>query len=92
MADHVLSKTPYRLEAIPEDQRIDMNRVMHLLREKGVDAALLDNVETILDHLFQGLDETHEHVIVIMSNGGFDGIYGKILQRAEEYFSKITAV
>ncbi|TAL30352.1 MAG: UDP-N-acetylmuramate:L-alanyl-gamma-D-glutamyl-meso-diaminopimelate ligase [Spirochaetes bacterium] len=85
-ADTVLVKSPFRLEGIPEKERIDIGRVVASLRACGTDAAEFGSVEDILDSLFKAMDGAREHVVVIMSNGGFDGIYAKLVARAQARF------
>jgi UDP-N-acetylmuramate: L-alanyl-gamma-D-glutamyl-meso-diaminopimelate ligase len=81
-ADHVVLKSPYRPEGIPEDDRIDIRRVSEAIRASGTDSAVMENVDDIVEMVFGKLDASSENVIVIMSNGGFDGIYAKMIARA----------
>ncbi len=95
-ADAILIKTPYRLEGIPEDDRIDIPRVAEELRSRGKNAEVMDNVDDIVEAVFGDMDASaapaargqapaargQVNVIVIMSNGGFDGIYAKMISRA----------
>ncbi len=77
-ADRVLIKRPFRLEVIREEERIDIDRVIADMRSHGMDASLHDEVATMVDSVTSEIDDSRENVIIIMSNGGFDGIYGKI--------------
>lgn len=81
-ANHVLIKNPFKLESIPEGERIDIGRVVDDIRARGVDANLFSDVESIIEYAFAAMDRGRSNVIIIMSNGGFDGIYTKITARA----------
>lgn len=83
-ADEVFIKSPYMPEKVPEADRIDINRVVTELNNNGTNAGVMNNVLEIIDGVFRGIDVSRENIIVIMSNGGFDGIYDKIKRRAEE--------
>ena len=77
-ADHSLFKTPYRLESIPAAERLDISAVEREIRNMGRDVHVFDETCEIVDHLAGAMDRTRKNVVVIMSNGGFDGIYGRI--------------
>lgn len=81
-ADSVLVKSPYRLESIPENERIDIGRVIETMRGSGMDSHSFGDVESIIAHIFSSMDKGKENVVLIMSNGEFDGIYGKMIERA----------
>jgi UDP-N-acetylmuramate: L-alanyl-gamma-D-glutamyl-meso-diaminopimelate ligase len=81
-ADHIAIKTPYKLSGIAGDQRIDIGSVVKELRFHGRGAGIFDDVEDILDDIFGKMSFSESNIVVVMSNGGFDGIYGKIIQRA----------
>jgi len=81
-ADHIAIKTPYKLSGIAEDQRIDIGAVVEGLRTHGRGAEIFNDVDDILEDIFSKMIFSHSNIIIIMSNGGFDGIYGKITQRA----------
>jgi UDP-N-acetylmuramate: L-alanyl-gamma-D-glutamyl-meso-diaminopimelate ligase len=80
-ADRVLLREPYRLEVIPEGERLDIGSVgEEINRLKGVAgcAGVYVNADAIVRKIAGGIDPSREHVIVIMSNGGFEGIYEKL--------------
>lgn len=81
-ADAVLIKSPFKLESIPQADRIDIGRVIEAMRESGSDARSFEDVDSIIAHIFSNMDSGKENVILIMSNGQFDGIYGKMIERA----------
>jgi len=80
-ADIILIKNPFNLEAIPQGQRIEIDKVVNKLKQNKKAAYLFDNVESIIDHVFNNLNNKND-VIAVMSNGSFDGIYSKIISRA----------
>ena len=77
-ADIVLIKTPYTGAAIAEGHRLDPNRLIDDIRAFNENAYLLPGVDDILDRIASAFDPGGDNVFVIMSNGGFDGIYDKI--------------
>jgi UDP-N-acetylmuramate: L-alanyl-gamma-D-glutamyl-meso-diaminopimelate ligase len=77
-ADAILIKTPYEGSAIREGDRLDPERLISDIRAINENARLFNAVEAMLDHVARNIDTGEENVIVLMSNGGFDGIYGKI--------------
>lgn len=79
-ADRVFIKTPYNLEAVPADQRIDITSVVEGIGALGVNAGLFDSVDDIVSEISES-GISRKQVIVIMSNGGFGGIYKKLVSR-----------
>jgi UDP-N-acetylmuramate: L-alanyl-gamma-D-glutamyl-meso-diaminopimelate ligase len=66
----------YRPEKVPASERLDIPRVIAELRALGRAAWNLESVEGIIR---QVCDEVRSgDVIVILSNGGFGGIYEKL--------------
>ncbi|MDJ0869476.1 MAG: Mur ligase family protein [Myxococcota bacterium] len=57
----------------------DAGRVVAALRAQGRDALALDGAEAIADHL--GATCEPGDVVVVMSNGDFDGLIGRLLGR-----------
>ena len=82
-ADMTLIKNPYSLEKIPESQRIDINTAIKKIKDKGNKALLFSSAEKIVDYTFNNL-HSGENLIVIMSNGSFDGIYNLMTERASK--------
>lgn len=80
-ADRIIIKKPGNLDSIPEADRIDVENIVKILKKKGLNAAHLNSVEEIIDHTVNGIDFSAFNIIIIMSNGGFDGIYEKIVNR-----------
>ncbi|OHD65813.1 MAG: hypothetical protein A2176_02010 [Spirochaetes bacterium RBG_13_51_14] len=77
-ADVVLIKTPYEGSAVRDDQKLDVVRVRDGIRAFNPDAHVFHTVDDILEHVSNAIRLDTQNVIVIMSNGGFDGIYDRI--------------
>jgi UDP-N-acetylmuramate: L-alanyl-gamma-D-glutamyl-meso-diaminopimelate ligase len=76
-AQAVLLPQPYNQTSIPESDRFSIDELIHDLRAKGVAAELCSSVDEIVAHL--KAQAKPGDVILIMSNGGFEGIYQKLL-------------
>jgi UDP-N-acetylmuramate: L-alanyl-gamma-D-glutamyl-meso-diaminopimelate ligase len=78
-ADAVMISQIARLELLAVAERLDPAKLMQDLKTAGKDAAYLPDANAIVAHVqktAQGGD-----VVVVFSNGGFDGIHGKLLER-----------
>jgi UDP-N-acetylmuramate: L-alanyl-gamma-D-glutamyl-meso-diaminopimelate ligase len=75
-ADHVILPAVFR-SSLPEDQRLSAEQLVADLRAEGVDARYVPVVEDIVRAV--ALDSEPGDVVVVMSNGGFDNIHGKLL-------------
>jgi UDP-N-acetylmuramate: L-alanyl-gamma-D-glutamyl-meso-diaminopimelate ligase len=76
-ANAVVVSEVARLEQISAGERLNPEKLMSDLKSAGKDAAYLPDVNAIVAHLAksaQGGD-----IICVFSNGGFDGIHGKLL-------------
>ncbi len=85
-ADRVMIKSPYLLSGIPEEDRIDPAAVIESIQRGGMKAGLFFSVEDIIEDIDDEIDAGFKNVIVIMSNGGFDGIYEKLTERLSGKF------
>ncbi len=79
VADRILIKTIFKPGAIDEADRLDVGLVRDDCNAMGKSAHVFDSVDGIIGALRAALDPSERHAIVIMSNGGFDGIYTKII-------------
>jgi UDP-N-acetylmuramate: L-alanyl-gamma-D-glutamyl-meso-diaminopimelate ligase len=77
-ADVILIKTPYEGSAIKDDQKLDVNKLCDDIGVFNRDVHVFRDVDSMLSHIKKNITPDTEHVLVIMSNGGFDGIYKKI--------------
>jgi UDP-N-acetylmuramate: L-alanyl-gamma-D-glutamyl-meso-diaminopimelate ligase len=83
-ADQVVIASPYDTSNIPEEERFDPDQLIHDLTERGIDATHLPNADTIARTVAA---RAHPHdVVAVFSNGGFDGLHGKLLELLEQRF------
>ncbi len=82
IADRVVLAGVFKQESIPEGERLHPETVVNGLKQAGKDAALFPNANAIVDAVAPELRAGD--VVVILSNGGFDGIYEKLPQRLEQ--------
>lgn len=76
-ADGVYVAEVAALSQIPENQRLDPEKVVEDLRKTGKPAFYEANVERIIQSIVPQLQSSN--VVVIFSNGGFGGIHQKLL-------------
>lgn len=82
LADGVFISQVARLEQIPEAERLNPAAVVEAIAESGRPAFYEPDVAHIVERLVPLLKA--QDVVVIFSNGGFDGIHGKLLERLRE--------
>jgi len=78
-ANAVVVSQVARLEQLDEGERLDPERLMKDIKASGKEASYLADADSIVAHLAkeaQGGD-----IVCVFSNGGFDGIHGKLLAR-----------
>lgn len=68
-----------RLDQLPESERLNPEKVVQDLRRQGKEAFYEAGADGIVDRLVPMLKEGD--VVIIFSNGGFDGIHEKLLKR-----------
>jgi UDP-N-acetylmuramate: L-alanyl-gamma-D-glutamyl-meso-diaminopimelate ligase len=78
LADGVFISQIARLEQIPEKERLDPQAVMKSIAASGRPAFYEPDAAHIIAKLVPLLKE--KDVVAIFSNGGFDGIHGKLLE------------
>ncbi len=76
VADNVVLADVFKSEAIPENERLDPVEVIADLNNCGRPAQLLHNADAIVEAIAPEL--RNGDVVVILSNGGFGGIYEKL--------------
>jgi UDP-N-acetylmuramate: L-alanyl-gamma-D-glutamyl-meso-diaminopimelate ligase len=76
LADCVALPGLFKPEKVPENERLDENQLVEDLRRKGCIAWNLGTVEGIIRRVCE--EARPGDLIVIMSNGGFGGIYEKL--------------
>jgi UDP-N-acetylmuramate: L-alanyl-gamma-D-glutamyl-meso-diaminopimelate ligase len=77
LADGVILARVARLEQLPPDDRLDPERVVQTIQASGIPAFYEPHVDDIL-HRVKPLAKPGD-VIVVFSNGGFEGIHQRLL-------------
>jgi len=80
-AQRVLFPPPFNQTGIPEADRFSIEKLISDVRAKGVTVDLKENVDAIVSTLTR--EAKAGDAILIMSNGGFDGIYQKLITALE---------
>ena len=78
-ADAVVVSQVARLEQLAPEERLNPEKLMLDLNAAGKNAAYLADADAIVAHIGEGAQGGD--VVVVFSNGGFDGIHGKLLAR-----------
>jgi len=78
-ADMICIREPALLKKIPSDQRFSSQQLVTDLKTRGLDANYFANTDRIIDFLAQ--EALSGDVILVMSNGGFDNIHERLLER-----------
>jgi UDP-N-acetylmuramate: L-alanyl-gamma-D-glutamyl-meso-diaminopimelate ligase len=76
LADCVAIPALFKPEKVPQGERLDTTRLTADLQKRGCVAWNLDTVKDIIDKVSE--EARAGDVVVIMSNGGFGGIYEKL--------------
>src|SRR5882724_10967263 len=82
LADGVFISQIARLDQIPEKERLDPQAVMKSIAAAGRPAFYEPDAAHIIEKLVPLLKK--KDVVAVFSNGGFDGIHGKLLERLRE--------
>ena len=78
-ADRVVFAGLFAPEKIREKDRLDPERVVTLIRQKGGNANFIPEVDDIVGFMAENVD--NRDVVLVMSSGEFGGIHQKILDR-----------
>jgi UDP-N-acetylmuramate: L-alanyl-gamma-D-glutamyl-meso-diaminopimelate ligase len=78
-ADLVCIRKPPLLEKIPEGERFSSEALVAALNAQGKDAHFFPDTGSIIDFLSE--EAAAGDVILVMSNGGFDNIHERLLER-----------
>ena len=79
LADGVFISQVARLDQIPENERLNPEAVVGAIADSGRPAFYEPDAGHIIEKLVPLLKEND--VVAVFSNGGFDGIHGKLLER-----------
>ena len=82
LADRVVLAGVFRGGNIPESERLQPESVIENLAKGGVNARFLPTADAILEAIAPEL--APGDVLVVMSNGGFEGIHEKILKKGAQ--------
>ncbi|WP_457577458.1 UDP-N-acetylmuramate:L-alanyl-gamma-D-glutamyl-meso-diaminopimelate ligase [Desulfomarina sp.] len=82
-ADIVLVREPVPLKNVAHDQMFSSRKLAEDLRTmKGLDAEAFDDTDKIIKYLMKSI--LPGDVIAVLSNGGFDNIHDRLLQKIKE--------
>jgi UDP-N-acetylmuramate: L-alanyl-gamma-D-glutamyl-meso-diaminopimelate ligase len=79
-ADVIIIKEPYRGSFIKNEERLDIDFLLNDIRSFNQNAHVFREVNDIIARITGSIDLEEKNVIVLMSNGGFDGIYARIVE------------
>jgi UDP-N-acetylmuramate: L-alanyl-gamma-D-glutamyl-meso-diaminopimelate ligase len=82
LADGVFITQVAKLEQIPEEERLNPERVVAAIAKAGRPAFYDQNADAIVDRIVPMLRPND--VVAVFSNGGFDNIHEKLLARLRE--------
>jgi UDP-N-acetylmuramate: L-alanyl-gamma-D-glutamyl-meso-diaminopimelate ligase len=77
-ADRVILCSPFAPEKLDASVRLDVEQIVNDLKRQGVSASWWDSADAIVANVASLLEQGDK--VVIMSNGGFDGIHRKMLE------------
>jgi len=78
-ADMVCIRKPSRIDKIPDNERFSSEKLVEDIKKQGNPAFHFEDTDGIIDFL-AGKAKAGD-VILIMSNGGFDNIHARLLER-----------
>jgi len=76
-ADEVILTTPYRMEQIPFEERLDVDKVLNSLSKENIKTNYFPDVTGIVEHLKNNC--RFGDIVLIMSNGKFGNIHQRLL-------------
>lgn len=79
LADMVVIRRPSMFHKVPVNERLSCEQLVDDIKFRGVPAFLFDSTDDIINFLVKGAD--NGDLLLIMSNGGFDGIHTRLLKR-----------
>ncbi len=79
-ADRVVLPAVFR-STLPEEERLSPEAIVRDLKESGVDARYIPEIPEIVRTVAK--DAREGDLVIVMSNGGFDGIHEKLLSALE---------
>jgi UDP-N-acetylmuramate: L-alanyl-gamma-D-glutamyl-meso-diaminopimelate ligase len=79
LGDRVILGSVHRSGQLADDQRLDPETIVSAVRQLGKDARVLPSADAIADFLFS--EARPDDLLLVMSNGSFDGLCEKLLKR-----------
>jgi UDP-N-acetylmuramate: L-alanyl-gamma-D-glutamyl-meso-diaminopimelate ligase len=79
LAQRIAIGAIHRADKIPSSQRLNVEQVVQALRSRDREAEYIPDPAAITEYLLRNLPE--ESVIVLMSNGAFFGLSGRLLEK-----------
>src|SRR5437867_3414743 len=83
LADGVFIAQVAKLEQIPEEERLNPEAVVDAIVNAGSPAFYEQNADAIVDRIVPMLRP--KDIVAVFSNGGFDNIHEKLLERLKSY-------
>ena len=81
-ADGVFISQVAKLEQIPENERLNPEAVVNAIAESGRPAFYEENADAIVNRIVPLLRA--QDVVAVFSNGGFDRIHEKLLDKLKD--------
>lgn len=78
-ADRICIRQPPLLEKIPVAERFSSEQLVADLKKRGKDAYFFEDTESIIEFIVR--QAAPGDLILVMSNGGFDNIHQRLLDR-----------
>jgi UDP-N-acetylmuramate: L-alanyl-gamma-D-glutamyl-meso-diaminopimelate ligase len=88
LADEIVIAGVFKLEAIPEAERLDLGAVAEHIQKQGRRARIVPTVDQIVELITPEMRSGD--VVAILSNGGFGGIYEKLPMRLKAFGQDIS--
>ena len=82
LADGVFISQVAKLEQIPEEERLNPEAVVTAIAKAGRPAFYEENADAIVDRIVPML--RRQDIVAVFSNGGFDNIHEKLLNRLKD--------
>ncbi len=82
-ADLVCIRKPTMFQKVPEAERMSAEKLVADIRSRGKRAHLFTDTESLIE--FTAKTAAAGDLVLIMSNGGFDNIHERLLERLEEF-------
>lgn len=76
LADRVIVASPFKAELLPPKERLNSVNVAESIMKKGIDAHHIEETEHIVEYVMRCVNDGD--VLLVMSNGGFDGLTVKL--------------